>query len=684
MSGIVGLNYLDGQPVDRDTLASMISTIEHRGPDGASMWSDNHVGLGHLMLCTTPESVEERQPYVSLDGNLALTADARIDNRAEMIDQLDMGPSVSDSELIMAAYQKWGMACPEKLLGDFAFALWDLREKRIFCARDHLGVKPFYYYYRPGRLFAFGSEVKAILSLEEVPRTVDELRIAYYLAREADDASLTFFKEVRSLPPAHALVLNGDDALHLNRYWSPDPEASLPAQSDHSYSEGFREVFTEAVRCRLRSTTQSGVLLSGGLDSSAVACVARDLLHEDQKGPIHTISAVFPDLPADLLKLSDERHFVQSIIHQEGKAPIDAHEIPLSASSPLTNLKRTLWHLDAPYLASNLYLSSAMFHAAGKQGIRSVLDGAEGDIVVSHGVEYLSELAYKGRWNQFADVATAYVNRSGGSPNVWFQNTGKWFLSNRFEERRYGIFLKGAQILAKRFNVPYSYILWHCSIKPSVPRSLRQLLRNRTLSKRSGIPALIAPHFAKRINYKEQARVLNDRHIPKSHTAREAHWMSFDAGAGSIAAILAESNHVAASYGVEERHPFYDPRLVSYCLALPHEQKLHDGWTRMILRRSMENILPHLIQWRIDKADLSPNFYRNFLHMERPYIEKLVSDDVDILSPYVNMETLQKAIEREHSDTLWLACLLSQWLQQSGSLKKPEPQTKKEHTITIL
>src|SRR5262249_22873108 len=148
MSGIVALVTRDGEPVKPLTLEGMLTTLAHRGPDGAGVWCEGTAGLGHRMLWTTPESLLERLPLVSPGGHLVLTADARIDNRADLIQTLALGgrpaEALTDSHLILAAYEKWGERCPEYLLGDFAFALWDAHQRRLFCARDHMGIKPLY------------------------------------------------------------------------------------------------------------------------------------------------------------------------------------------------------------------------------------------------------------------------------------------------------------------------------------------------------------------------------------------------------------------------------------------------------------------------------------------------------------------------------------------------------------
>jgi asparagine synthase (glutamine-hydrolysing) len=171
----------------------MVDILAHRGPDGAGAWSEESVGLGHRMLHTTPESLNEKLSLVDDRRGLVLTADARLDNRDELITALGFGgrpcEELTDSELILGAYKRWGERCPERLLGDFAFAIWDRRRQELFCARDHIGVKPFYYH-RAGKLFVFASEIKALLCVPEVPRRLNEVRVAPFTRRSSGSLPL--------------------------------------------------------------------------------------------------------------------------------------------------------------------------------------------------------------------------------------------------------------------------------------------------------------------------------------------------------------------------------------------------------------------------------------------------------------------------------------------------------------
>src|SRR3989441_814506 len=297
MSAIAGIVRLDGAPADRANLDRMLERLAHRGPDGHGSHIADSCGLGPRMLWTPPQALHQRLPPPNSTGGPPPTADARIDNREELCSLLCAPSTVTDADLILQAYARWGERCPEHLLGDFAFALWDARRGLLFCARDHFGVKPFYYHHRPGRLFAFASEIKGLLVLSDVPRRLNETRVADYLVPLLEDKEITFYEEIVRLPPAHRMVVTRE-GVRIDQYWTLDPEREIRMKSDAEYAAAFREIFTEAVRCRLRSAFPVGSMLSGGLDSSSIACVPRELLAEDGGGKLHTLSAGFDDVPA--------------------------------------------------------------------------------------------------------------------------------------------------------------------------------------------------------------------------------------------------------------------------------------------------------------------------------------------------------------------------------------------------
>ena len=311
-----------------------------------------------------------------------------------------------------------GESCPEKLLGDFAFAIWDEKKQALFCARDHFGLKPFYYYHQPGKAFIFASEIKALFCVTDVPRRLNELRIADYLVSYVEDETITFYKQIFRLPRAHSMTID-HHGLRLHKYWSLDPSHEIRYGSDEEYADAFREKFTEAVRCCLRSAFPIGSSLSGGLDSSSIVCVARKLLGENGSRRLHTFSFVFDDVPQ-----CDERSFIKTVLAQGGVEPHFIHPDRLSA---LDNIEQVLWHQDQPLYIRNMFLWTAKYAVARENGIRVMLDGEDGDSVVSYGDAYLAELAQAGRWTEFAREANGlwrHSQKHHSSPMYWLRVYG--------------------------------------------------------------------------------------------------------------------------------------------------------------------------------------------------------------------------------------------------------------------
>ncbi len=218
MSAITGIFYRGDDTVEETIIKKMNDSLSHRGPDGSDFWFEGSVGLAHQMLHTTNESLHEKLPLE--ENGMVITADARIDNRNELSHKLNIPDkeNISDSYFILKAYERWGEKCPNELLGDFAFAIWDTWKGELFCARDHMGVKPFYYYLTD-ELFAFATELKAILSIAEVPRKINDVRIAQYLLSILGDKEITFYEGIQRLPAAHTLKINSKN-IFCDKYWT--------------------------------------------------------------------------------------------------------------------------------------------------------------------------------------------------------------------------------------------------------------------------------------------------------------------------------------------------------------------------------------------------------------------------------------------------------------------------------
>jgi asparagine synthetase B (glutamine-hydrolysing) len=252
LSGIVGMFRQDGAPVDRQLLQALTDFMSYRGPDASEIWDKGEVGLGHTLLKTTRQSCGERQP-ASLDDRLWMTADARLDERAALLLQLrdsscDIGESAPDSELVLRSYATWGANCVGHLRGDFAFAIWDARAKVLFCARDHFGIKPFYYA-QPKNLSLFSNTLNCLRAHPDVSGELNDSAIADFLLFGLNlDETTTTFRDVQRLPPAHSMTMD-----HLRPFvWPEDPDCRLPEPPDNPFfAAPFQHFHAIAQDCRV-------------------------------------------------------------------------------------------------------------------------------------------------------------------------------------------------------------------------------------------------------------------------------------------------------------------------------------------------------------------------------------------------------------------------------------------------
>ncbi|HEX2914864.1 MAG TPA: asparagine synthase-related protein [Chloroflexia bacterium] len=288
MSGIVGIVNLDGAPVERGLLERLTGYLAFRGPDRQEVWQEGSVGFGHTLLRTTPEGWFEQQPF-SLDGESWITADARVDGRTELIERLGLEEGlklkeINDAELILRAYLKWGEECVAHLIGDFAFAIWDGRKQKLFCARDQFGVKLFYYA-RVGNCLIFSNTLNCIRQHPLVSERLNEQAIGDFLLFDMNyNLETTFFSDIQRLPGGHVLSLTRDGTFSTRRYWTlPVPEP-VRYKRDSEYIEHFKEVMGQAVGDRLRNETEKvGIMLSGGLDSNTITATALDLAKKQNR-----------------------------------------------------------------------------------------------------------------------------------------------------------------------------------------------------------------------------------------------------------------------------------------------------------------------------------------------------------------------------------------------------------------
>ncbi len=643
MSGIAAVHYLDSREVEISSLEKMNELLKHRGIDAHSIWQRKSVGLTHRMTWTTTESLYEKLPFQSSNGFTFITCDARIDNREELFADLSFKrrklDEVPDSEIILAAYEKWGADCPSRLLGDFVFVIWNERDKTLFAARDQLGVKHFYYHYQPGKLFALASEIKALFALRDIPRELDEQHLGDYLVVNSEDKESTFYKDIKRLPATHALMVS-TKGFRVWQYWQPTTD-ELRLKNDREYQEAFREKFERAVTSRLRSAYPVGSMLSGGLDSSSIVCVADQYLTAQGKEPLHTFSAVFPEI-AKVDERIDESRFMRSVVDRTN---CKAHFVKVDGASPLRDSEEILWHTDDP-IGAPIYMDWEIWKAARKQGVRTVLSGIDGDSTVSHGYEDLANFAHRGWYLRLLREALA-LNKN---------------MPRRSHSMKRLVWHRGLATAVP----PWAYRVWR-KLKGRKPEDYTRSPITFPLHLRS-----VSDEFKRRFDLENRIINFQKANYPQGISPIDHHWRALTNG--HFAMILETSEKAAAAQNVEPRYPFFDRRLIEFCIALPPGQRIYKGWTRSIFRHAMQGIIPADVQWRTDKSNIGASLKIDLLKYGYRELDDAVATDSP-LAEYLDMNLLKQVYREYQSDTgkddkgvllMLTSVYLSSWLKQEG------------------
>jgi asparagine synthase (glutamine-hydrolysing) len=619
----------------------------------------------------------ELQPLAWREPPLALTADARLDNREELIPALGLRGrppgQVTDAELLLASYAAWGERCVDRLRGDFAFAVWDARDRTLFLARDPFGVKPLYFHRTP-RLVAFATEIKGVLALPQVPRGLNELQVAYYLESIVDDREITFYESIVRLPAGHWLRVGLAPMRAPVRYVHPEriPDVRLP--DDRAYAEAFRERFTEAVRHRVRCAFPVGSMLSGGLDSSSIACTARDLSRAADGGAIHALSAVFPGLPEPARRLADETEYIDAVIATGGFVH---HRVRADLLSPLGDVDAMLRYHDQPPLGYNLYMHRGLFGPAQAAGVRVLLDGLDGDTCVGHGLERLGELAVAAEWDAFerevralcaATGASGASGASGGRPGPYVRAFAFPRLDALARGHEWTAWWRATRTLHARFGLSRRQLAVAHGLRPLLARGQP---RSPAAARPEGEPRVLDRRFARRVGFTERLRALSHVNLGDGPDDQR---VARDPSAYQYA--LEMGDHLAGAFSLEVRYPFFDRGLYEFCAGLPASQRLDGGWTRVVLRRAMAGILPPAIQWRRTKQDLSPNFNRALRAAGDGPAETGANSPLARLQGYVDPARLRRAFGRlasgpaglrqsQDAMLLFRATVLARWLERT-------------------
>jgi asparagine synthase (glutamine-hydrolysing) len=553
MGGIAGIYNLDDRGVDPDVFDRMMLLMRPWGPDGTATWLEGSIALGHGAFHTTPEACTEVQPLADASGTRRVTFDGRIDNREEIRrDLVDNGihpRTDSDAELVLCAYSLWGEDCAAHLLGDFAFAIWDASDRQLYCARDIIGCRPFYYHHDPTR-FVFGSEVAQVLEAQSIDTTPNEGFVAEVLAVEVTSRDETLYRGIQRLPPAHYLVVT-PRGLRCHRYWEIDLFRQIRCKDLREYTERFFELFREAVRCRMRSSGPVGAELSGGVDSSSVVGMAQHLSREGLASGqgFETFSWIFPGMKCD------ESGYIGEVVRMW---ELQSNTVfPRVDAGLFADELRQSRYVTTDAIGLNVDARKRLMHA---RGFRVILTGLGGDDWLSgadnpypdllKGLQVRQVLAELGRDTRELGRARA-IRRFLG---LAAETTGPLF--------------RVRKALARRRDP-----------RPWLTKAFR---RQTALDDRCD--SLFAA-----------------RRFP-SNAQRERYWFLAN---GWLPQGFEMSSWSSARYQVDFRHPLLDRRIIEFAFAIPEDCRRHNGEQKYLLRQAMKNLIPAAVFTRRTKSDFS-------------------------------------------------------------------------------
>jgi len=561
MSAIAGILRFDNETIGQFEYGSLLEALNAYPADESASWLEGNVLLACRHQWITPESRGEILPYYDQTRQLAIVASAILDNRDELFDQLKVKLAfrkvMSDTELILMAYERWGVDSPSYLAGDFAYMIWDMRERRLFGARDPLGTRTLYYTASADRI-AFCSAIRPLLALPEVVAAVDDVWLSEYLAitsmLEVSDCNRTAYASIRQLAPAQAFICSADGKITINRYGSLLPSEPLRLHSDTEYESAFREVFFKAVRAKIRTHREVGATLSGGLDSGAVVGYAARQL--EQKGKVlHTYSYVPPPDFVDWTTsayMANEKPFIDATVKHVGN--INEHFLDLADDSPFDEIEELLDIREMPYKTfENSFWVKEVYVRARQQGAGVLLTGAQGNHTISWGYapDYYSLLLARLRWVKL------------------YRELGKY---------------------SSRMSVRRSWLL-----KQVAKNALAPLLPGSGGGGSPSFPAMIHPAYAKRTGVYDRLNTGmagGDPQLVSPWRTRQLHFS--DPSVSNL--IGTGAAKFALRYGLWERDPTADHRVIKYCLSLPVEQYVKNGQDRALIRRTTEGVLPDMVR----------------------------------------------------------------------------------------
>jgi asparagine synthase (glutamine-hydrolysing) len=629
MCGIAAMLALNGSAVEASRLERMTSIIAHRGPDDAGFHYSGAVGLGFRRLSILDLTPAGHQPMSIADGQVTIIFNGEIYNFVELRSELQglghVFRSTGDTEVLLHAYLQWGKDCLSKLNGMWAFVIHDARTGTLFGARDRFGIKPLFRF-RGRDHVLFASEIKAILASGLCSPAVNSSVAASYLTDgRLDESEATFYAGIMQVPPAFAFELRSSGQYKQWRYWDILDSRSVDLDEP---AKGFAELFEDAVRLHMRSDVPVGIHLSGGLDSTAIACASARVRKETgASGALSVFSYMAPEF--------DESEYIRATVALTG-----AHLIELETSPEQlwADLQRMLWFQDEPVHTLTALVGFQLMRATATHGIKVVLNGQGADETLAGYPNYFR--------NYWAGVA-----RSSGLREVWREVKANAGVHDGASPAR----LVGQLLLRRSFD-----LLW--TIGPYRALSVRR----RNARARDGwfTPDLL--------------RELPDSYPASPTDLRGA--LAYSQAVAPLPLYLRLEDRNAMAHSIEARLPFLDYRLAEFAFSLPDHWKMRGPWNKFILRQAMAGRIPENVRMRADKMGFPVPARKWFAgQLFEPVIDLLTSRNA-VQSGRYRMEVVRRDIERhrrgeaDFTDELFAVAQFELWSEGLDKARTNHPQ----------
>jgi asparagine synthase (glutamine-hydrolysing) len=622
MCGIAGILDLARRPVPRmaASLGAMDELIRHRGPDGNGAWTspNGSVGLVHRRLAIIGLGPEGAQPMAGPNGTV-ITYNGEVYNYRELRDELSAGwrfRSKTDTETVLAAYERHGTDCLAKLRGMFAFAIWDEAKGRLFCARDRFGVKPFYYAVVDGKLL-FASEAKALLPfLPEI--ATDAGALAEYLTFQYTIGEHTLFKGVKQLLPGHALLVE-EGRIRVWRYWDVSYEVDFD-HSPHYFESRLRTLFDDTIAMHLRSDVPVGCYLSGGIDSSLVTLLAS----RGEPGRL-SFHGRFTEYPG-----YDESGYAEIAANAAGSR---MHVADITAADFRRHIGDVLYHLDFPVAGPGSFPQYMVAQLASRH-LKVVVGAQGGDEIFGGYARYL--LAY---FEQCIKAAVDGTYRNGNFvvtpesiiPNLGVLREYKPLMAEFWRDGLFGPLDERYFRLIDRSSDVVDEIDWHALDKQRVLADFKAIFNN------------------------------------SSNVNKEAYFDSmthFDFKC-LLPALLHVEDRMSMAHGLESRVPFLDHPLVEFAATVPADVKFRDGHMKHLLRTGFADVLPEQILNRRDKMGFPVPLKEWFSGPLKEWLGDTLHGGKARTRDFVNVEAVLANFEQagRFSRKVWGLLSLELWQQ---------------------